>query len=480
MKVSILLVSLVLFYFGMAECCYGSNVRITNATYKDIEFGSERPRVLATLTVTWENAWKNNRNHDAIWLFFKVSNKDERSQRHARIADDNLRLVHEYLQNGSSPDFFIPMDRMGVFISSKGLYRGSLSWRIQVVLDLSSIQGIDLADQLYINPQAIEMVYIPEGSFFLGDSDSNAQENAAAFFDFGSKKHYEIHSEEAIPVGRKKGHLYYFNKGDTLYKGDAQGPIPAAYPKGYSPFYIMKYELTEGLYVAFLNSIGSYYSSNRANFGGKDYYEQRGGISLDQGRYKTTHSNRPCNFISFTDATSFTDWAALRPITELEYEKACRGTGTPVENDFPWGTSNDDIISRFYDKEGNFIIQDPMKEGDLSDSTKDIIGASFYWVMDLNKGLWERCVTVGNDNGRSFKGTHGDGLLGGYYGTSTNLDWPNGLDGSSGLGYRGGGTYQFGMIGSPDGRVGHRPFGAWGDGPRAIAYGYRAGRTANE
>ena len=38
-------------------------------------------------------------------------------------------------------------------------------------------------------------------------------------------------------------------------------------------------------------------------------------------------------------ALAFTAWAALRPMTELEFEKACRGTEPSKENEFAWGTS---------------------------------------------------------------------------------------------------------------------------------------------
>src|SRR5690606_38851134 len=110
-------------------------------------------------------------------------------------------------------------------------------------------------------------------------------------------------------------------------------------------------------------------------------------------------------------------------ITELEYEKACRGPGLPVENDFPWGTSSDVKRSRYYNNEGNLVFEGTLKEADLTDHNKELFGASYYWVMDLNKSLWERCVTIGNVNGRSFMGSHGDGILGGYHGNATNEDW---------------------------------------------------------
>ncbi len=107
------------------------------------------------------------------------------------------------------------------------------------------------------------------------------------------------------------------------------------------------------------------------------------------------------------------------------------------------------------------------------------IDGSYYWVMDLNGSVWERCITVGNEKGRSFLGTHGDGRLSGYYGNATNVDWANGYDGKGGISYRGGGTYNVGMVGTPQSPVGHRNFGAWGEGPRDITYGFRAVRTKN-
>lgn len=118
-----------------------------------------------------------------------------------------------------------------------------------------------------------------------------------------------------------------------------------------------------------------------------------------------------------------------------------------------------------------------LDEKDINDTNLEMFGASFYWVLDLNSSLWERCVTIGNEKGRSFKGTHGDGRLAGYTGNATNEDWPSGSDGKGGISYRGGGYYQTGMVGTPKGEVSARPYGAWGDGPRDIAYGFRAVRS---
>jgi len=55
------------------------------------------------------------------------------------------------------------------------------------------------------------------------------------------------------------------------------------------------------------------------------------------------------------------------------------------------------------------------------------------------------------------------------------------LDG--GYGYRGGGYYERGYSDTdlnPHSRVEQRPYGSWGGGPRGVAYGFRAARTADQ
>ena len=42
-----------------------------------------------------------------------------------------------------------------------------------------------------------------------------------------------------------------------------------------------------------------------------------------------------CNEMSWNAFTAYLDWSGLRPMTELEYEKACRGTAAPVPNNTP-------------------------------------------------------------------------------------------------------------------------------------------------
>ena len=117
-------------------------------------------------------------------------------------------------------------------------------------------------------------------------------------------------------------------------------------------------------------------------------------------------------------------------------------------------------------------------ESQLDDSTRPVFGASYYWVMDLSGSVWEKVITIGNEIGRQFTGSHGDGIL--DFGHATNADWPNSNDEVGGFGYRGGGYYQTGTYYSefnPHSPIGYRYYGAWSGGPHSIAYGFRAGRT---
>ncbi|MCX6164517.1 MAG: hypothetical protein NTU73_06590, partial [Ignavibacteriae bacterium] len=98
---------------------------------------------------------------------------------------------------------------------------------------------------------AIEQVYVPQGSFYVG---SGGNETGAFYKYPTSTNPYQITSEGAITVGTATNNLYYPSPG-TAYSGDQLGPIPSAFPKGYNAFYCMKYEITQQEYVDFLNSL---------------------------------------------------------------------------------------------------------------------------------------------------------------------------------------------------------------------------------
>jgi hypothetical protein len=44
--------------------------------------------------------------------------------------------------------------------------------------------------------------------------------------------------------------------------------------------------------------------------------------------------------VSKIDLCAYPDWAALRPMSELEFEKACRGPLPPVAGEYAWGTTD--------------------------------------------------------------------------------------------------------------------------------------------
>ena len=43
------------------------------------------------------------------------------------------------------------------------------------------------------------------------------------------------------------------------------------------------------------------------------------------------------NYMTWTDLLAYLDWSCLRPMTEFEYEKICRGPVYPVANEYAWG-----------------------------------------------------------------------------------------------------------------------------------------------
>jgi formylglycine-generating enzyme required for sulfatase activity len=443
-----------------------SDIKVTDVTFNDADSS-------IMTTVSWSNAWNNEKNHDAAWLFFKAKNR--RGQVN-HITFDRLRP--ELAESNTPITMEISSDNVGLFLYAYETYRGSITAIIRI--KVPSGEAWNALKQLQeVGAFGIEMVYIPEGPFVLG-------EPGTAYLKYGglyTSDHegnptglFRITSEEyEIPVGPVEDALYY--QAETGYEGDREGPIPKTFPKGYKAFYIMKYEPTQGQYVDFLNTLSEQQSQHRANFGGKGYYRHRGSIRIEENEYVADNPERPCNYMSWDDAMAYADWAGLRPMTEFEYVKASRGPLEPVENEFPWNSSTYKNMKRVMTETGNIMMPD---ESQLTDENREVYGASYYWVMDLAGSMWERVVSIGSEKGRSFVGSHGDGRITGY-GFANNENWPGGVD-DSGFGYRGGGYYAYPMEFTefnPYSPIAYRRYGGWAGGNRTNAYGARFGRTAD-
>jgi formylglycine-generating enzyme required for sulfatase activity len=274
------------------------------------------------------------------------------------------------------------------------------------------------------------------------------------------------------------------------------GQIPAEYPKGYNAFYIMKYEITQGQYTEFLNML-------TANQYPQRYFSPpptelfRYTITGSYPLFTTNRPPRACNYLSYVDGAAYADWAALRPITELEYEKACRGTASVVPGEFAWGTTSYDDTGNLSGAEDgtetvigglnvnhsiNFTNGDggpgPIRVGIFAATinSREGSGGTYYGVMEMSGSLYEYVVTCGLELGRSFQGSHGDGVLSSN-GYANNADWP-GFQGSeivsnNGSGGRGGGWNGV----ASDLRISDRHF-ANSPALRDYSNGSRCGRTA--
>jgi formylglycine-generating enzyme required for sulfatase activity len=340
--------------------------------------------------------------------------------------------------------------------------------------------GLGNGDNVEVSVMAIEMVYVPQGAFYVG---SGGIEPGAFYTYPTTTQPYHITSEDGIILGTNNGNLNIANPGFS--SGNILGPpIPAAFPKGFNAFYCMKYEITQAQYVAFLNKLTYAQQESRTVVSpasavgtlalttpGNEY---RNGVKIitsgvigtlpaiyacdftSGGGYDQANDGQSiaCNWLLWGHAAAYLDWSALRPMTELEYEKAGRGNQAPVVNEYPWGNAtisgtgatsitnpgaNNEIAQAGANCVYNFAggVQGPMRSGNFAQgaTTRSQSGASYYGIMELSGNLYEQLVTVGNSGGRAFTGTKGNGVLDGL-GNANVTSWP--LFSHLGLGYRGG------------------------------------------
>lgn len=491
-----------LFVCGQLICgsVFSNNLQITGLAKSSTNIVDNYTMIRFSLR--WENSWRDAENYDAVWIFIKY-----------RLSGSPGAWSHATLNyiNGSNDGHMIPAgaaittpaDGKGVFIFRNANGSGNNSFSN---VELRWNYGADgLADNALVDLKVfgIEMVQVPQGAYWLGDGTNNILHGQ--FENGNSGSALLINSENALTLGGgANGSVGNNNRTGMANNGIFSiSPVsiddfddvttrvlPAAYPKGFNAFFCMKYELTQGQYVDFLNCLSATQFATRydpfnytGNHGG--FTVTRNNISGTYPNMSTTTPDLPAIYVEWYDAAAYADWSGLRPMTELEFEKACRGPAAPVADEYAWGTNtinpgnyfpvnnlglpNESVAAGYSVTSGNAwfdnsrafdaITRVGIFAANALNSNRMTAGATYWGIMEMSGHCWERAVTVGRPEARLFSGTHGDGNLESN-GNATNSDWPGytlgqGVNTAIGGGYRGG-AFNFPSPTQPNLRISSR------------------------
>lgn len=465
--------------FVMPGAAVGNNITVTNLSLVAAETAGT---VDVQFTVAWDNSWRaswtepasanvsgtdlNLENWDAAWVFLKW--RTDGDWKHATLSTNDYTAPE-----GTA--ITVSPDGLGAFIYRSAAGSGSFNTTVKLRWKRVSDGAGASVD---VSAHAIEMVYVPEGAFDVGSGSTG---ETGSFTDgswtSGASIPFLISSEDALTITNAAGYLW-----GTSLTGDSSvggyGVLSNAFPKGYQAFYCMKHEVTQGQYAEFLNMLTAEQAAlcyDIVNEGLNRYT-----IGGTYPNYAASATNRACNFLSWLDGIRYGRWAGLRPMTELEYEKACRGPLIPVTDEFAWGNtsitqatglSNDGTPSEAATPTtANCAygsgIGGPIRSGAFATagSGRRDAGASYWGIMELSGNVWERPISVGT--GRTFTGLHGTGTW------ALPSGWPTT---QVGYGVRGG-AWNSGSVNLN--HASDRSFASVNNANRSFSYGWRGVRTA--
>jgi formylglycine-generating enzyme required for sulfatase activity len=403
--------------------------------------------------LTWNNSWNNAINRDAAWVFFKFKDNDG-TWHHLNLTNANNTISAGY-------NVTVPADLTGAMISRSAVGAGTVTL-LGVQVGVNNLPG-----SFDIKGFAIEMVRIPlEASYYLGDGNGGIQ----TYRDGASNAAFLVNAN-TITMGVGAG---------QLADGYNNGTLATGYPIGYNSagaslnLYMMKHEISQAAYRDFLNTLTYSQQINRtaalpnsaAGTQAIGLLLYRNGIKISTAGVSATtpaiygcdlNNNSiynestdgewvACNYISYMDVAAFLDWAALRPMTEMEYEKSCRGPNVPIKFEYAAGTTaiasytytisnagatNESIVYTGAVLSTNVTSANtspgasPLRVGihATAGATRISAGAGYYGALDLSGNVAEVCVTSGNAAGQSFTGVNGDGELN-TTGDATSNYWP--------------------------------------------------------
>ena len=447
---------------------FSNNIQVKEVSI--VSQNTQQDYYMIELDLSWDNSWRTSTlesNWDAAWVFVKATIQNQQEWQHATLNYVDGSNDGHVTAPGSIVETAIntygSSGGIGVFVYRDSDGIGNVNFENMQLRWNYGDDGFDDDDVVEISVSAIEMVYVPQGWFYVGDGQG----------DFGqfelntSGQPFRINNEGPLTLGGGSplslGNSNAINMlNDDDFDDLTSRTLPGDFPKGYAPFYCMKYEVSQGQYASFLQHLSTEQRSPRS---GPHYVNAENVFPiLDGNHWATTETPwRPVNFIDWPDMAAYLDWSGLRPMSELEFEKACRGPLNPVNNEFAWGNDSWFIQGLFsYQNEGTnyenissgiginagnanstsiysgaaFPVRCGIFAASAENKTRQETGATYWGIMEMTGNCYELVISLGSSQTRDFSGRHGDGNLPSSGSASFTLlsDWV--FEGGTGIGFR--------------------------------------------
>ena len=419
----------IMFCFGLVT--QANNIQISNVSVSGTN---------VTFDIAWENSWNsmNNvdtnypRNWDAAWVFVKVQSNADNLWKHQNVSTTSA--AHSVTGGILQADAV--SDGIGVFIRRTNSGSGNISGTATL-----SMQTLP-AGLLNFKVFGVEMVNIPQGQFYVNDGGTGLNR-------------FNNYTVTSASIGSS-----------VLFS--SQPALPATYPTGYQAMYSAKYETSNAQLVDFLNTL-TY--DQQQNLTGTAPNGVRGTSGISTGLAQSNYyveidssgvsNTKPAVYACNTNnnaimnepidgqnnaavgfsarmAIAYLDWSGLRPMTDMEYEKICRGTkytGIPnprVLNAFAWGTTN----IAYYTTGCSYFYTDSMKANGAvvngrcyangsspnhlsgrcgmfaeGSTGREGSGASFYGTMEMTGNAYEFTFFTNTSSNGITTNSLGDGFL---------------------------------------------------------------------